>query len=140
MSAEGRFHLRLEGEPAYAERWRYAGDFREGAAVVLDEEGWHLHIDSDGRALGSARFQDLDVFLKGFARARDGAGWLHVGRDGREAYSRRFAMVEPFYNGQSRCETLDGTLVVIDEAGHDLVVLRSQPAPTTPGSGGRSAP
>ena len=138
-NADGLYlHLRPDGAPAYAERWRYAGDFREGAAVVLDALGLHQHIDAEGRALGTGRFLDLDVFHKGFARARDGDGWFHIRRDGGGAYGRRFAAVEPFYNGQSRCETFDGHLVVIDETGRDLVALRGElAAPTPAGRGGR---
>ncbi|HVK71197.1 MAG TPA: methyltransferase, partial [Polyangium sp.] len=68
---------------------------------------------------------DLDVFHKGFARARDEAGWMHVDRRGRAVYTRRFAAVEPFYNGQARVERLDGGLDVIDEQGDTIVELRS---------------
>jgi hypothetical protein len=64
------------------------------------------------------------VLHKGFARARDGAGWTHVDRAGRPAYVRRFAMVEPFYNGQARVERHDGGLAVIDERGERVVELR----------------
>jgi len=112
-------HVTPDGTPAYAGRWRYAGDFREGLAVVLDEEGWHRFIDDGGRSPIPGRFADLDVFHKGYARARDAGGWFHLRRDGEPAYARRFAAIEPFYNGQARCETLEGALVVIDESGHD---------------------
>lgn len=118
------FHVNIEDEPAYRERWRYAGDFREGAAVVQDESGRHHHIDSSGRTIGTGGFLDLDVFHKGFARARDEGGWFHLTREGQPAYARRFAAIEPFYNGQARCEAFDGSLHVIDENGSDLLRLR----------------
>jgi hypothetical protein len=69
-------------------------------------------------------FVDLDVFHKGFARARDEDGWMHVGLQGRPAYARRFHAVEPFYNGQARVERFDGALEVIDETGATQVELR----------------
>ena len=64
-------HLDREGRPAYAARWRYAGDFREGVAVVQGAEGRSTHIDVQGSPLHGRWFLDLDVFHKGFARARD---------------------------------------------------------------------
>ena len=118
------FHLLQNGEPAYAGGWRYDSDFREQAAVVQDDAGLHLHIDAKGRPLGTGRFVNLDVFHKGFARARNRDGWFHLRRDGAHAYARRFAAVEPFYNGQARCEQHDGVLVVIDEAGREVLRLR----------------
>jgi hypothetical protein len=118
------FHLTREGLAAYPERWRYAGDFREGAAVVQTDSGMHHHIDAEGKPRGAGEYLDLDVFHKGFARARDAYGWFHLRRDGTPAYRRRFAAIEPFYNGQARCESHDGALVVIDEEGRDILALR----------------
>lgn len=117
-------HVRMDGEPAYPERYRYAGDFRDGLAVVMDADGRHLHIDPEGAPARAGTFEDLDVFHKGHARARDGRGWHHVDRAGRSLYDRRFATVEPFYNGQARVERADGGLEVIDEEGRPLVELR----------------
>ena len=117
-------HLTESGAPAYAARWRYAGDFRDGFGVVQSDDGRSTHVDRDGRLLHDRWFFDLDVFHKGFARARDDAGWLHVDREGRPLYARRFAAVEPFYNGQARVERLDGGLEVIDEGGARVTELR----------------
>jgi hypothetical protein len=122
---EGRYlHLRSDGSAAYAERYRYAGDFRDGAAVVQREDGRSTHVDPDGRLLHGCWFLDLDVFHKGYARARDDDGWHHVDEEGRAVYGRRFAAVEPFYNGQARVERFDGALEVIDLQGMTLVELR----------------
>lgn len=123
--AEGRYcYLTLEGRPASAARWRYAGDYREGIAVVQDGSGLCTHVDMDEVPIHGRGFLDLDVFHKGFARARDAEGWTHVDRKGRPLSSRRFAMVEPFYNGQARVERFDGGLEVIDEEGGTVVELR----------------
>lgn len=64
-----------------------------------------------------SRYIDLDVFHKGYARARDERGWFHVRRDGVPAYDRRMAAIEPFYNGQSLCETLQGSRVILSSRG-----------------------
>lgn len=123
--AEGRyFHIDLQGYALYPSRWRYCGDFREGIAVVQGEDGLSTHINTMGKLVHGLWFSDLDVFHKGFARARDKAGWYHVTRAGQPLYAQRFAQVEPFYNGCSRVETLDGGLLVIDEAGTVLRELR----------------
>jgi hypothetical protein len=91
--------------------------------VVREETGLHHHIDLDGRDLGLGEFIDLDVFHKGFARARDRQGWFHLRRDGSAAYAQRYAAIEPFYNGQSRCADRQGRALVIDEVGRELVLL-----------------
>ena len=118
-------HLTATGAPAYEARWRYAGDFRDGVAVVQADDGRSTHVDANGRVLHAVWFLDLDVFHKGFARARDDGGWTHVDTRGVPAYQRRFAAVEPFYNGQARVERFDGALEVIDEAGRPVVELRA---------------
>ncbi len=122
---DGRyFHITAGGARVYAETWKYVGDFREGIAVVQADDGRSTHVDGRGRAIHEHWLDDLDLFHKGYARARDADGWHHVGRDGRSAYERRFAMVEPFYNGQARVERLDGALEVIDETGQPMLELR----------------
>jgi hypothetical protein len=69
---EGRYlHLAPDGSAAYNERHRYAGDYRDGAAVVQADDGRSTHIDPDGHPLHGRWFLDLDVFHKGYARARD---------------------------------------------------------------------
>lgn len=124
--ADGHYqHIDARGLPAYQERWRYTGDYRDGIAVVQGEDGRSTHIDSVGRMVHGRWFLDLDVFHKGFARARDEDGWMHVTGAGAPAYARRFAAVEPFYNGQARVERMDGAFEVIDERGISLVDLRA---------------
>jgi len=123
--SEGLYlYLTPQGRPASTSRWRYAGDYREGIAVVQDGSGLSTHVDMEGMPLHGRGFLDLDVFHKGFARARDAEGWTHVDRLGHASSARRFAMVEPFYNGQARVERFDGGLEVIDEAGRTVVETR----------------
>jgi len=117
-------HITAEGQPAYTRRWKYAGDYRHGIAVVQAQSGRSTHIDRSGHLLHEQWFLDLDVFHKGFARARDQDGWMHVNTKGKPIYGKRFYAVEPFYNGQARVERFDGALEVIDESGRRLVELR----------------
>jgi hypothetical protein len=67
-------------------------------AVVQAQDGRSTHIDPGGRRVHGQWFLDLDGFHKGFARARDDAGWMHIDARGAPVYARRFAAVEPFYN------------------------------------------
>ena len=108
----------------YKKSYRYAGDFRDGWAVVQRNDGLHTHINTEGNEIHGMWFLDLDVFHKGFARACDSGGCHHIDIEGYPLYSRRFRQVEPFYNGQSRVEGLDGSLLVIDESGETLLTLR----------------
>lgn len=126
--ADGRYlHIRPDGSAIAEDRWRYAGDYRDGVAVVQAEDGRSTHVDLDGRPLHGRWFLDLDVFHKGYARARDELGWMHVDGQGVPAYDKRFAAVEPFYNGAARVERFDGGLEVIDERGRRRVELRPTP-------------
>lgn len=118
------FHVDCQGVPLYSQRWQYCGDFREGIAVVQSAQGLSTHICMDGSLLHSQWFTDLDVFHKGFARAKTQDGWCHIDRNGHPIYNERYASVEPFYNGFARCEQLNGGLVVIDEAGNQVRKLR----------------
>jgi hypothetical protein len=121
----GRYrHVDRHGDHVGAHVWAYAGDFRDGAAVVQGDDGLSTHVDLTGALTHGRWFLDLDVFHKGFARARDADGWTHVDAGGAAAYARRFAMVEAFYNGQARVERFDGGLEVIDPRGSRLVELR----------------
>lgn len=118
-------HLTHDLTPAYAARWRYAGDFRHGSALVQGDVGRSTHIGRNGLLVHGRWLNDLDVFHKGFARARDSRGWMHVDLRGEPIYSRRFAAVEPFYNGQAQIERRDGGLEVIDKHGEMVHELRS---------------
>lgn len=117
-------HINGAGIPAYQGSWRYAGDYRDGCAVVQGDHGQSTHVDLHGGLVHGYWFDDLDVFHKGLARARDEAGWTHVNQAGRAIYERRFASVEPFYNGQARVETFEGGLEVIDPDATPVLHLR----------------
>ncbi len=124
------FHINAWGHPLYPSRWKYCGDFREGIAVVQASDGLSTHIRKDGSLVHGHWYFDLDVFHKGYARAKDKAGWCHVDRQGTPIYTQRYRSVEPYYNGFSRCECHNGGLVVIDEVGQLVRQLR-EPAVDT---------
>ncbi|MCF6219076.1 MAG: methyltransferase [Gammaproteobacteria bacterium] len=118
------FHINQEGRALYGDKWKYCGDFREGIAVVQSASGLSTHITTSGKFLHQCWFNDLDVYHKGCARARDLLGWFHIDKTGHERYPQRYANVEPFYNGCARVESHSGALLIIDERGQNLRSLR----------------
>lgn len=115
------YHIRLDGSELPHGPWVYAGDYREDAAVVRGKDGLCRHVDHEGELIHDKAFLDLDVFHKGFARARDTEGWFHIDRNGNETSHQRFEYVEPFYNGQALARLKDGSVVIIDEDGERTV-------------------
>lgn len=118
------FHIDKQGIPLYEEKWNYCGDFREGSSVVQSNQGLSTHISKNGDLLHNQWFLDLDVFHKGCARARDNTGWYHINKKGAELYATRYANIEPYYNGCSRVEDFTGALLIIDERGNTLRIIR----------------
>jgi len=124
QSPQEYFHLGLNGMPLHDAKWQYCGDFRDGIAVVQSHSGLHTHINKQADFVHGKWFHDLDVYHKGFARAKTSRGWCHIDKYGNPIYTERFSSIEPFYNGQARCETYDGTILVINEQGMSLRQLR----------------
>jgi hypothetical protein len=117
-------HINLSGDEAYNHKFCYAGDFKGGFAVIQNVKGLYTHIDAQGHFLHNRWFLDLDVYHKGFARAKDSSGWFHIDIQGNPIYQNRYSMVEPFYNGVARVETEAGELLLISENGETLQILR----------------
>jgi len=118
-------HIREDGSTLQTNLNAYAGDFREGVAVVRGFDGYCRHIDLEGKPLHHQKFLDLDVYHKGFARARDTQGWFHVDMTGSDiSGNRRYSTIEPFYNGQALVKKLDGELFVIDEFGGERAYIQ----------------
>ena len=122
---EGKyFHIDKQGCKVYLESYVYAGDFKDGVAVICNTKGLHTHIDYNGALLHERWFIDLDIYHKGFARAKDSNGWFHVNRQGQPAYLQRYLNIEPFYNGSARVECFDGELITINQQGTKLTQIR----------------
>jgi hypothetical protein len=118
-NSDGHYHhIRQDGSMNNGGPHSYAGDFREDSAVVRGMDGMCCHVDKEGAPVHDSKFLDLDVFHKGFARARDEGGWHHIDREGNDVSDgRRYAVIEPFYNGQALARSLTGEYLVIDESG-----------------------
>ena len=93
------FHLTENGTRAYATNFKYVGDFKNGTAVVYDQEGFAHQIDNHGLFIDNRKYRSFWPFHKGFAIAEDSDGFFHINTNGEDAYSARYRWVEPFYNG-----------------------------------------
>lgn len=119
------FHIDEAGERLYSQNYFYVGDFHDEAAVVQTDDGLHFHINSIGNHIHPYSFIDLDVYHKGFARARDSQGWFHIDRSGHPIYQEKYTHIEPFYNGFARVETKWGEILLIDERGKSIKKIRT---------------
>lgn len=112
------YHIKTDGKMIHGGPHSYAGDFREDFAVVRGIDGLCRHINFEGQYIYDSSFLDLDVFHKGFARARDEKGWYHINTEGADiSAGERYAEIEPYYNGQALVRTITGEYLVIDEDG-----------------------
>jgi len=118
------YHINKMGQRLYCENYAYAGDFRDDVACVQNEDGYYTHINIDGKLLHGQWFHDLDIFHKGFARAKDQNGWFHINEFGKHLYPQRYSMIEPFYNGFARVETQANELQIIDENGQTVQIIK----------------
>ena len=119
-------HIDSIGERVGDKFWKYAGDYRDGIAVVQREDGLSTHVDKSADFIHDHWFMDLDIFHKGYARAKDIDGWFHIDVSGNPVYGDRYTMIEPYYNNQARVETNQGALLIIDENGKELYRLRDE--------------
>ncbi|MDP3936264.1 MAG: methyltransferase [Alphaproteobacteria bacterium] len=118
------FHINMKGAPLYEERYIYAGDYRDGIAVVKrTQDGKSTHIDTYGAYIHNKWYEDLDVFHKGYARARSNEGWFHVDLKGQSLYSNRYKYLEPFYNNVAYAITHEDEYVLISESGEVILNL-----------------
>lgn len=117
------FHIDISGSRLYSTNYKYVGDFKYGIACVTLANGLLTHIDINGNFIHNKFFMDLDVYHKGYARAKDEMGWFHIDKKGNPKYDNRFKLIEPFYNGYARVETLDGEKIVINENGITIRII-----------------
>jgi len=144
QSAEGFFHIDEVGRRAYQEIHAYVGDYRDGVAVATSAlDGLSRHIKPGGSLLHPHAFIDLDIFHKGFARAKDSRGWHHIDASGTECYAERYVSIEPFYNGLARADAPNGSRVRIDAKGAAVDVFPGGWLKSTEhglGTGGQAVP
>jgi len=123
---DGYFHIDQKGNPLYSPKYLYVGDYKYGIAVVINDSGLSTHIDKQGELIHWMYFEELDVYHKGFAIAKDTQGYFHIDKQGKETYHARYAKLEPFYNGQAVAVTHEGIRIIISEIGLVTQTIDSQ--------------
>lgn len=119
-------HINSSGEALLEKTFLYVGDFKDSIAVVCNHEGLSSHINKKGDYLHGRWFEQLDVYHKGFARAKDSQGWFHIDIRGQEIYSERYLDLEPFYNGVAHARDPQGNFILINEMGHIVKEIRKK--------------
>lgn len=109
------YHIDATGNRLYAEGYLYAGDFRENIACVQLQNKLFTHIYKDGSRVHNELFQDLNVYHKGYACAKDASGWFHIDLQGKPLYKERYLLLEPFYNGAALATDLRGEKIIVFE-------------------------
>lgn len=121
------FHINPYGERVYSQNYVYAGDFKYNIAVVVDYDGKHTHIKDDGDLLHGKLFNELDIFHKGYAVAKDDKGYFHIDKKGNELYCQRYQKLEDFYNGFSYATSFDNTKVLLDKSEYKEIKITVAP-------------
>lgn len=117
-------HINTQGKTLRDNSFAYVGDFKDGIAVVCNKEGLSTHINSDGNYVHNQWYDQLDIYHKGFARAKDDQGWFHIGINGQPLYSTRYQDLEPFYNGVAHATDLKGNIVLLNEQDEIIKIIK----------------
>lgn len=110
------YHIDVTGKRLYPENYLYTGDFRENIACVQLQNDLFTHIYDDGSRVHDKYFEDLNVYHKGHACAKDASGWFHIDLKGEPLYVERYLLLEPFYNGAAFATDLDGKKVIVSDS------------------------
>jgi len=117
------FHIDRNGNRAYQKQYTYAGDYKYGIAVVINENGLSTHIDTKGEPIHGKYFLELDVYHKGYAIAKDEHGYFHINKQGKEIYSNRYVKIEPYYNNRAVAIDYHNVKMIISPKGHILQTI-----------------
>lgn len=125
-SANNYFHINREGIRINEENYSYTGDFKYSIAVVVNREGKSTHINSQGKTIHNKYFEELDIFHKGCAVAKDVQGYFHINKNGDELYSDRYQKLEPFYNGVALATDFKNQKIIINEKDITTAILTQE--------------
>lgn len=111
------YHINNCGKKIYDQNYTYVGDFKYGIAVVMNKSGKSTHITEDGDLLHAVFFDELNIFHKGYAIAKDEDGFFHINKNGKGLYCQRYKKLEDFYNGSALATTFENEKIILYEDG-----------------------
>lgn len=104
----GAFHININGEPVYLERYVRVFGFYEDRAAVQSQEGC-FHILPNGKELYTERYSWCGNFQEKFAVVKDFEGnYFHINREGKRTYSNLFRYVGDFHDGYAAIQNARG--------------------------------
>ncbi len=104
----GAFHITVNGNPAYTERYKRTFGFYYNRAAVITKDGW-CHIDPTGKPIYNQRYAWVGNYQDSLCTVRSFKNeYFHITLDGTPAYDQRW-----LYAGDFR----DGIACVIDKHG-----------------------
>ncbi len=116
----GAYHIDLNGNPIYHERYLKTYGYYEGIATVVDEDGY-THIDLKGRPVHGKHYAWAGNFQNGRCVVRDWDGsYYHIGRDGEPAYPERYAYAGDYRHGVAVVYDHNGYAYHIDKYGRRI--------------------
>lgn len=113
---DGYFHVNLNGEPIYSQKYLYVAGYYEGYAAVQNIEGW-FHIDLSGRPLYSERYRWVGNFQEGVCIVEDEEGMFHIDTDGDPIYAEKYSYAGDFKEGYAVVQLDSGLYTHIDRNG-----------------------
>jgi len=95
----GCFHIDINGNPVYPQRYNNAFGFYDNRATVVSSTGW-CHIHPNGELISENYYQWCGNFQEGFCTVKNGVGeYFHIKRDGNKAYSEIYDYAGDFKYG-----------------------------------------
>ncbi len=114
---DSAWHIRANGEAAYARRFIRTFGFYEALAAVIDHDGWH-HIRPQGEDAYSTRYAWCGNFQQRRCSVRLMSGeYQHIKPDGTPAYAQRWRYAGDFRENVAVVQAENGRSTHIDHHG-----------------------
>lgn len=95
----GSYHIDMNGNDLYSQRYIRTFGFYEGFAAVIDEKGW-LHIDRGGNELYQERYRWLGNFQEGLCTAENSERrFIYLNSEGKDDGLGMFLYAGDFRDG-----------------------------------------
>lgn len=120
------YHIDVNGQRAYANSFKWVGNFQEGVCVVEDFENRFFHINRNGDALYENKYDYAGDFKEGISAVFDkNLGGTHISTNGQTLYQKWFKDVDVYHKGIAKACDMVGWFH-IDKNGVELYQYRFQ--------------